>query len=89
MKIAYEPHPVTPERKKELREQGFKILDARFAPKDYQPQPEAKGIPSKTDIARMPKAELVEWIEAHGVENPEGTVADLREKLTRMIYTDL
>lgn len=52
-------------------------------------KPEAKGIPSKTDIARMPKAELAEWIEAHGVDSPDGTVAELREKLTRMIYTDL
>ena len=31
-KIAYEVHPVSPERKKELRAQGFKILDARFDP---------------------------------------------------------
>ncbi len=31
-KIAYEPHPVTPERKKELRDQGYKIIDARFDP---------------------------------------------------------
>jgi hypothetical protein len=34
MKIAYEPHPVSPERKAELRAQGFKILDARFKPLD-------------------------------------------------------
>lgn len=32
MKIAYEPHPVSAERKAELRAQGFKIIDARFAP---------------------------------------------------------
>ena len=32
MKTVYEPHPVTPERKAELRAQGFKIVDARFAP---------------------------------------------------------
>lgn len=32
MKIAYETHPVTPERKAELRQQGFKIIDARFKP---------------------------------------------------------
>lgn len=32
MKICYEPHPVTPERKAELRAQGFKIVDAAFAP---------------------------------------------------------
>lgn len=34
MKIAYETHPVTPERKAELRQQGFKIIDARFKPDD-------------------------------------------------------
>jgi hypothetical protein len=32
MKIAYEPHPVSPERKAELRAQGYKIIDARFEP---------------------------------------------------------
>ncbi len=32
LKIAYEPHPVSPERKAELRAQGFRIVDARFAP---------------------------------------------------------
>ena len=30
--IVYEPHPVTPERKAELRAAGYKIIDARFAP---------------------------------------------------------
>lgn len=30
--IIYEPHPVTPERKAELRAAGYKIIDARFAP---------------------------------------------------------
>lgn len=33
-KIAYEKHPVSPERKKELRAQGYKILDLRFKPAD-------------------------------------------------------
>jgi hypothetical protein len=37
MKIHYEPHPVTPERKAELRAQGLRILDARFAPEGWQP----------------------------------------------------
>lgn len=31
-KIAYEKHPVSAERKAELRKQGLKIIDARFAP---------------------------------------------------------
>ena len=33
--IIYEPHPVSPERKAELRAQGFKIIDAAFKPVDY------------------------------------------------------
>lgn len=32
MQIIYEPHPVTPERKAELLADGYKIIDARFAP---------------------------------------------------------
>lgn len=35
MKIHYEPHPVSPERKAELRAQGFTILDAVYAPAGY------------------------------------------------------
>ena len=33
-KIIYEPHPVTTERKAELVAQGYKIIDAVFAPVD-------------------------------------------------------
>lgn len=32
--IVYEPHPVSPERKAELRAQGLKIIDSRFKPAD-------------------------------------------------------
>ncbi|MBX5852261.1 hypothetical protein ISE07_26315 [Pseudomonas aeruginosa] len=31
MTIVYEPHPVTPERKAELRAMGYRIIDAAFA----------------------------------------------------------
>jgi len=51
MTIAYEPHPVSPERKKELRDQGLKIVDARFAPveeKTKEPEQSVRrGRPSK------------------------------------------
>jgi hypothetical protein len=30
--IVYEPHPVSPERKAELRALGYKIIDAAFKP---------------------------------------------------------
>ena len=65
MKIAYEPHPVTPERKAELRAQGFKILDARFKPLDVveaigadaiqAPETETKA-PPPVRRGRKPKA---------------------------------
>lgn len=47
-KIAYEPHPVTPARKKELNAKGFKIIDLRFAPAEAKPS-EAEKIDLGTD----------------------------------------
>ena len=40
-KVIYEPHPVSTERKAELRAQGYKIIDAKFDPnpKDDTPKP--------------------------------------------------
>ena len=38
--IIYEPHPVSPERKAELKAAGYRIIDARFAPPDLQAEPE-------------------------------------------------
>ena len=43
MKIHYEPHPVAPERKAELRAQGLTIIDARFAPADEAPEEKPKA----------------------------------------------
>lgn len=43
MQIIYEPHPVSPQRKRELIAKGYRILDARFAPVDYV-HPEAKHV---------------------------------------------
>jgi hypothetical protein len=39
--VIYEPHPVTPERKAQLRAQGYTILDTVFAPAGYV-HPDAK-----------------------------------------------
>lgn len=82
MQIVYEPHPVSPERKAELRAQGFKIIDAIFAPKDETPT----SIPTREDIAGMKRSEVVEWLQAHGVEAPKGRIEDLRAALERAIY---
>lgn len=40
--VIYEPHPVTPERKAELRAQGYQIVDARFKPADAEEQEQPK-----------------------------------------------
>ena len=42
-KIIYEPHPVSPERKAELRGQGYKILDAVFKPEETTPARRTKS----------------------------------------------
>ena len=43
-KIVYEQHPVTAERKADLRQKGYKIIDAKFAPDDYKhPEPIKAG----------------------------------------------
>ncbi|MHC3083576.1 hypothetical protein [Acinetobacter nosocomialis] len=35
-KVIYEPHPVSEERKRELKGKGYKILDAAFKPDDFE-----------------------------------------------------
>lgn len=65
-KIAYEKHPVSPERKAELRAQGFKIIDAQF-----EPRAAADKIP-EADERAMLMAELRE----RGVEFDESWPTD-------------
>ncbi len=50
--------------------------------------PNPRRIPSREEVAKMPKPELVEWLEAHGIEGPEGGVADLRKSLTSILYVE-
>ena len=49
-KIAWEPHPVTPERKAELRAEGFTIVDARFKPAQPQEQEAATNADEQTAV---------------------------------------
>lgn len=46
--IAYEPHPVSAERKAELRAKGFKIIDVRFKPVEPIAQTEVTTPPKRT-----------------------------------------
>jgi len=52
-KIHYEPHPVSVERKRELMAQGFKIVDAKFAPPEWK----AAQVEEPPKRGRKPKEE--------------------------------
>lgn len=51
--VIFEPHPVSAERKAELRAAGYQILDARFKPAEPEPATEAdkpkRGRPAKPE----------------------------------------
>lgn len=49
----------------------------------------APSLPTREEIAEMRKPEVKEWLAAHGVDDPKGTVADLRDMLTKAIYAGL
>ena len=64
-KIAYEPHPVSPERKAELRAAGYKIIDERFKPADDGKLPEDDE-----------RAALIAELQERGVEFDEAWPTD-------------
>lgn len=79
-KVWYEPHPVSPARKAELRGRGYQIIDAVFAPAGH----ENPGEDSESEGAKKAAtvAELREALTAKGVEVPEGAKkADLQALL--------
>ncbi|HDS0930163.1 TPA: hypothetical protein QDZ23_004893 [Pseudomonas putida] len=91
-KIVYEKHPVSPERKAELRQKGYKIIDARFAPEGYEhPEPikEAKGSKAgksaadkkAADAAEL-KAKLQAALSEKGMQfSPDASAEDLQKML--------
>lgn len=74
-KIIYEPHPVTPERKEELRNKGYKIIDAAYAPEGYEyPESEKPAKAKEADlkdpkvVAKLTVVQLQEVLTARGVK---------------------
>ena len=61
--IIYEPHPVAPERKAELRARGYKIIDAQFAPGEWEvpdlqdEEPGDAGEPLEPEDEKAPDGE--------------------------------
>lgn len=73
--IAYEPHPVSPERKRELREKGFLIVDAIFDPARIE-----REKPDPVAVGDMQRAELIAALKERGLPTT-GKLADMRERL--------
>lgn len=96
-KVIYEKHPVSPERKAELRQKGYKIIDARFAPDGYEhPEPlkETKGSKAGKSAADKKaadkkaaeeaelKAKLQAALNEKGVQfSPDASLEDLKKLL--------
>lgn len=43
---------------------------------------------TREDIAKMPKAEVIEYLAAHGVDAPEGKLDDLRAQLVAIMFIE-
>lgn len=84
-KIIYEPHPVSPERKAELRKAGLTIIDLRFRPDDVVAQIKPTPGLTRTDVARMSKAKLVDELTARGLE-AGGFGDDMRARLAEALF---
>lgn len=68
-------------------EGGLDINASDYDPEKHELFTEAEA-PTRESIAAMPKAELVEWLQAHGVDAPKGTVPELRAALTAIMFVD-
>lgn len=75
-KIAYEPHPCSVDRKRELNAQGFQVLDARFKPAGAVDAADSDG------DGETSKDELIAVLEERGIEfDKRWGVTKLRDAL--------
>ncbi len=67
-KIIYEPHPVNPARKAKLQAEGYKIIDASFAPAGtpihQKIEEEDAPVTAEPEVADEPEAEAEAEAEA-------------------------
>lgn len=71
--IWFEPHPVSPERKREITSQGYRIIDAQF-------DPARAAAPPPLPLDQMQRADLAAALRERGLP-ATGKLADLRERL--------
>lgn len=69
---------VHPDMVDDYRKGGYQVVTGQDVP----------SLPTRDEIATMKKAQVVEWLAAHGVEDAKGSVADLREALTAIMFME-
>jgi hypothetical protein len=80
MKVIYEPHPINPARKAKLQSQGYKIIDAIFAPpgtplhQKLEVEGEEEIAPAPEPIVADQVQEVVEETEEAAEPEDEGDV---------------
>lgn len=81
--IIYEKHPVSAERKAMLRQAGYIIVDAAFAPAGYvHPEAETKQKPDEDELDAMDAEQLHALAKERGVKVHANAGADkVREAL--------
>lgn len=76
--IAYEPHPVSAQRKAQLIKAGYQIVDAIYKPKEAPAASETSGAAtagggsSVVDLDALTVKELTKMLEDRGVQAPAG-----------------
>ena len=63
----------------------FPHIVAAYGDKAALPEPEPLDL-TPEGVARLPKRDVVELLEAHGVTEPKGKVDDLRAKLAQVMF---
>lgn len=69
-KIIYEPHPMNPARKAKLQAQGYKIIDAIFAPAGTPLHEKLDVEENAVEAEAVIAPEVVEVVEAQAEETP-------------------
>ena len=73
-KVIYEPHPVSPQRKAELREQGYTIVDKRFEPVNAAAQGE-DGKEAADNAKKAPAAKAKKTPAQEGAATPDAATS--------------
>lgn len=83
MKIIYEKHPVTKERKAYLRGKGYRILDAVFAPADYKsPEPQQEEeVEKEAQVDVVAETETEAEVEAATEKEAEAEIKPAETKV--------